>query len=136
MRIEASAFFLCGWYWYLLLDKSGAASVLFGSMLLHECGHLLVLWGMRVPVRAIRFTINGILIEAPRHLERKRELAALLGGCICNLAAAGLAAMCHAKQICLINLFLGLFHLLPFPGLDGGSILALFREKTEEKAEG
>ena len=72
----------------------------------HEGGHLLALRLFRVPVKAIRLSAMGAVIEAPgqERLSYGRELLAVLAGA---------------------NAILGVYNLLPLRGLDGGRALYL-----------
>ncbi len=113
------------------------ALLLFVSVLLHELGHSLVALSQGVKVRSITLFLLGGVASVDR--ESATPLGAALvaaAGPAVSLALAGLFLALRvpagqfapglgqmALQLCLLNLTLGLFNLLPGLPLDGGLLL-------------
>lgn len=140
VRVQVSPGFLVLASLLLFLDREGAAPAVLAAWLLHEGGHLLLLYGMGGRVGRIELTLNGVRIEAEkgRRFSYGGELLSVLAGPGVNLALAlGCARLGERWYLFSgTNLALGLFNLLPVPGLDGGRALMLLKlllEKEEKK---
>lgn len=100
----------------------------FIACIIHEAGHLAAIVTAGRNVKSISFSITGVTIfHSSDKLESYfGEMAVLAAGPAANLAAA--AALYHYGNISFaaVNLILGVFNLLPFSSLDGGSIISLF----------
>lgn len=111
---------------FLLADSGGMALWVLTGCLLHEGGHLLAMLAMRVPVRRLELTAAGIHIRRGREsLSPGRELLVLAAGPGINLLTALVLFLLGWLECSAANCALGLFHLLPARGLDGGSILEI-----------
>lgn len=99
----------------------GALPLLF--CVLHETGHLCAMLLLRARVSEITFYGAGIRITSDgiSDLAPLRQAVIYLSGPAVNLA---LAAVLNG-ELSLINLFLGLFNLLPVSYFDGGRLAAL-----------
>lgn len=97
------------------------------ACLLHECGHLLMMYLLRQRVRSIDFYGVGIRIEADHSLYPwQQDILVLLAGPFCNLAAAGMMyAIGDTWERILAQCGIGLLNLLPYRHLDGGAALHL-----------
>lgn len=98
------------------------------AIILHEGAHifLLSLFGGRL--RALRLTLKGAQILTEQGgMGYGGELVAVMAGPGVNLLLAVLSARAGEAFYLFagINLILGIFNLLPFPGLDGGRMLWL-----------
>lgn len=129
IRIEASF-----WFWgmlclYLLLDREGMAPVLFAAMLLHELGHLFVLWLFGERPEAILLQCGGIAIHHRSRLTPAKEAAALLAGSGMNFVCAAVSLWAGWMFSFGCHLLLGVFNLLPMESLDGGKLWRLFLRK-------
>ena len=142
-RFRVSPGFLVLGALMLFLDREGAAPAVLAAWILHECGHLLLLYGVGGRIGRVELTLNGVRIEAEegRGLSYGGELFSVLAGPGVNLAlAVGCARLGERWYLFAgTNLALGLFNLLPLPGLDGGRTLTLLKlllleeEKKREK---
>lgn len=130
-RIRVSPGFLVLASLLLFLDREGAAPAVLAAWLLHEGGHLLLLYGTGGRVRRAELTLGGVRIETEkgRRLSYGGELISVLAGPGINLALAlGCARLGERWYLFAgVNLALGVFNLLPVPGLDGGRGLALLK---------
>lgn len=139
-RVRISPGFLLMISLFLFLDESGVALCILAACALHEGGHLIVLRAVGGRVKEFDLTLNGARIqtERGRGLSYEGELLAVLAGPGVNLilavACAGLGEKCYLFSG--VNLALGIFNLLPLPGLDGGRtlrLLALLLKEEEKK---
>jgi len=127
--------------------------IVFGSVVLHELGHALVAQGSGVPAKAIiLLPIGGVTILDEAHALPdaidgwKRDIRIAVAGPLVNLFIAGLSALVlitaipgfsltarpllHSsallRSIVWVNLYLGLFNMLPAYPMDGGRVLRAF----------
>lgn len=131
----------------------GLVGIIFGSVILHELGHALVARRAGIPAKSIiLLPIGGVTIldEAqvpaePRNTW-KRDVWIAIAGPVMNLALAGASAIIliavipgfqlmghppmHSsallRSIVWVNLYIGLFNLLPAYPMDGGRVLRAF----------
>jgi len=100
------------------------------AALLHECGHLAAFFLIGAPPRELHFEYSGIrLVPQKNLLSRRQELWTVTGGAAVNLGIGTLLCLCGLVYHGGFHLALGLFNLLPLPGLDGGELLALLTER-------
>lgn len=129
-QVRLSFYFFLAVALFLLWEPSGLAGLFFVGVVLHECGHLLVIALLGLPVSEVNLTPLevGLRLEDGPRLTPGRQLLLTLAGPGANLAAAGVFALSGTMpwlQLSAINLVLGMFHLLPLSGLDGGTALSL-----------
>jgi len=133
--------------------------IVFGSVVLHELGHALVARGSGLPAKGIiLLPIGGITILDEAHAVAdplnawKRDIRVAAAGPLVNLFIAGLSALIllssmpelsltarpllHSsallRSIVWVNLYLGLFNLLPAYPMDGGRVLrAIFSRRAD-----
>lgn len=113
---------------FLTFDKTGLGGQMFCAALLHELGHLAVMYLFRQPPRSIDFVSFGIRIRKQQStaLSYGKEVLVFLAGPLSNfISAAILYIMADAQftQLALVHILLGLFNLLPIGALDGGMIV-------------
>lgn len=100
---------------------------IFLFVLLHECGHLVLLLHTHAPLARVRISGLGIEIalQPGKHLLPKQGAWVALAGPSVNLLLAwGSWLLCGPESAaCRLNMILGLFHLLPIVPLDGGLAL-------------
>ncbi|HEX7125496.1 MAG TPA: site-2 protease family protein, partial [Thermodesulfobacteriota bacterium] len=118
-------------YWLLGLLT---ALLFFGSLLAHELAHSLVARAYGLPVREILLFVFGGISNIEREAHEPRvEFRVAVVGPLTSFAIAGLAwllgqATSGATRVVLgylvvVNLFVGIFNLLPGFPLDGGRVL-------------
>jgi Zn-dependent protease len=87
----------------------------------HELGHYVLLCLLRKPPTALTLSFSGIRMQTPP-LSYKEELAAAAAG---PLSSFLLVLIFPASPwAALYSVCLGLFNLLPIPGLDGGRMMS------------
>ncbi|MBQ8133698.1 MAG: hypothetical protein IJ192_04755 [Clostridia bacterium] len=118
----------------VLYDSTLSVAVCFAAVILHEGGHLLVLWKLHSMPKHIKLTLFDIAIIDKNKSVRgtKRELAVVLAGIVSNLLFGALSALLlHFTGIAFFegllnaNLTLAVFNSLPVDSLDGGQALFL-----------
>ena len=91
--------------------------------MLHEAGHGLAMWLTRAGIREIRFQAAGLqMITNTACLSRLQQLCISLSGPAVNLLLAALLYRIR-QETALLHLCMGVFNLLPFRVLDGGTAL-------------
>lgn len=98
------------------------------AILLHEAAHILFLSLFGGRLRALRLTLKGAQIVTEQgSMGYGGELMAVMAGPGINLLLAVLSARAGERFYLFagIDLMLGIFNLLPLPGLDGGRMLGL-----------
>ena len=110
---------------------SGDASFLLRILLvcvLHECGHGIAMCLTGAGLREIRFCGTGIQMTAGSSvLSQLRMLCISLAGPAVNLLCA---AFC-APDTAVLHLCMGLFNLLPYRCLDGGTAIRIFHDSRK-----
>ena len=125
-RIRISGGFWLLAAWFTLVNGWQLLAVILSAALLHELGHLLVLYLLGGRVLGLRISIFGAeLVTDAARLSYPGELAAVLAGPAVNLLCGLLLASGHAWVAAGAHLSLCLFNLLPVRPLDGGRALAL-----------
>ena len=117
-----------------LFDKSGLFPCVLLAILLHELGHAFALCLFRMPIRMIRFRSFGLELIADLP-EGKRAVFIMLAGPMFNLLTAFLLHLfSFGRDLFFCSLLLGVLHLLPVDGLDGGNALLCLTGKNASKA--
>lgn len=132
VRVNLLFLLLCALYVYLGLGFEIA--VIFASVLVHELSHTIMAAVLGVKVAEIELLPFGgqAKIEDFTGLVPDKEIYTALAGPIISLSLAAVFYFLPALQspksdlIIQINLFLGIFNLLPALPLDGGRILRAF----------
>ena len=108
--------------WLALLFYQRAAVLLpfLLAAAVHELGHLLALRLLRHPLPSITLSFSGAVMETGL-LSYRDELLAAAAGPLASLAAGSFLPLW--PEFGLYSVILGLFNLLPLPGLDGGRML-------------
>lgn len=111
----------------LLTDTSGLAVLYLVSCILHETGHILSFYAMKLTPSLLCFDITGIKLEQPKEqINFVTELFILLSGSMTNYMIALVGYLISPTQnanIIFINIAIGTFNLLPLTGFDGGKVL-------------
>ena len=85
----------------MLLSSGGTTALLcFGSAMLHECGHLLLLWAFGAGVREVSFGAGGIVIvrDGCAFCGTWKESLIALGGIFANCLLCFAAALWYDKE--------------------------------------
>ena len=123
----------------LIIDQTGLIIPVFMSSAIHELGHAIAMNRNNCGIIKISMKPGGCIITAPPFPDSKIEIIVALSGPLYNLTAAVLLAVmwqiigyegCFVAAV--INAGLGLFNLLPFRGLDGGTVISVHLTKKHE----
>ena len=120
-----------------IADRSGIFSFILIAVFIHELGHIAAMRALNIGINALRLRIFGLEICADIPKGRK-EAFVMAAGPLANLLSVPLFLVFKNDffvSLAACSFVLGLFHLLPCEGFDGGSALkALFFQKKREKA--
>jgi stage IV sporulation protein FB len=127
-RLQFSGDFFLLTVWFAIVNGWELLGMILAAAVLHELGHLVVLWLLRAKILALRVGILGAVLETDcRRLTYGGELAAVLAGPVMNLLSACFLSRFAPEQETFIGIHLALggFNLLPVRPLDGGRGLEL-----------
>lgn len=95
----------------------------------HEIGHIIALKLTGGELKSIELSSSGIKMSASPCSSIRNGIFVLLSGPAVNLLLYAVLTLCGVKGLLpLFNLAEGLFNLLPYSMLDGGSVLNLIAE--------
>lgn len=114
-----------------VMDTEGMFLYVLASSLLHELGHLGMMFVCGAKLRRVEWSGFGFLLRFDGLLPYTHDALIAAGGVMMNLLTAFFFAQtaeytAYAAEMCLaagVNLLMGLFHLLPALPLDGGQVL-------------
>ncbi len=139
IEIYLSFFFFAVITIMLATDKTGFMLPTIFAVIMHELGHLFMMWVCDCTPRAIRLIPASVQICSPFSKGYKNDILISLSGPFVNLLLFGTLYynyFCYKNQItlyfALVNLLIGAFNLLPVKGLDGGTALFSFLSKFME----
>lgn len=114
----------------LYMDQTGLLLPTLEATLFHELGHLVAMWSLGCRPRAIECRVGAITIRGRLEVSQRSEALICLAGPLMNLVLFQLEFLCYywfgwpfLLKRSLVMLVMGLFHLLPIKGLDGGTVL-------------
>ena len=112
----------------LCCDSTGMMSVSLLSIFLHEMGHIIALYLLKLPPRRVNFRLCGIeIVESRLYCGYSAQLAVAASGPMVNiLLGLILLPFSHMSFVAIMsatNIVIGVFNLLPLSQLDGGEIL-------------
>ena len=118
-----------GFYLYLsaailFLPLKWLSALVFAA-LVHEFGHCIALWSMKIPVSSISLELSGAKIYT-EELPPKKERFAAAAGPMAGSALCLLFPLFPEVAIC--AMLQTLFNLLPFGSLDGKRIFYLKKD--------
>ena len=109
---------------YLLLDESGFGLAALSACAMHETAHLIAMALFGVPVRQL--TLYGAGIRITARLDKVKQLYKVIilsVGCVANFAAAFVFWKLGEYGAFAVNIYTGIFNLLPIGELDGAKLL-------------
>ena len=113
----------------MLSDRTGLIAPMLIAVFIHELGHLLIMKYFGCAPNEIRRIPGSIRIVSPVCTE-KRSVIISLSGPIVNILvftvvyfSSSVLSVDYYLDFAFINLVYGIFNLLPFYSLDGGSVL-------------
>ncbi|MBR4099692.1 MAG: site-2 protease family protein [Clostridia bacterium] len=114
----------------LATDKTGFMLPTLFAVLMHEFGHLFIMWVLDCTPKKIKLIPASVQIVNSFSRGYKNDILIALSGPCVNLL---LFSVLYYNYLCfkneftlyfaLLNLLIGVFNLLPVKGLDGGTIL-------------
>ncbi len=114
---------------FLLLERLEMGRKLLLAILLHECGHLIVLLLTGQKPASVELSMGGIsILRRAQSQSFRQELLLHSAGPLSNLLFVALLWE-RDKFSCAFHLILAAVNLLPLPNLDGGSITELILEQ-------
>lgn len=146
-KVEITFLFLATLTFSFLIDRFGIAGVGFLATIIHESGHLLLMYLLKFPPSEIKLKPFGIDIveRSEKKIGYGKDALISIAGPFMNLLfflLSGWLAInsgsLYLFYLSASNLVLAIFNLLPIETLDGGqaiySLLCLkFQEKTVER---
>ncbi|MEW6182876.1 MAG: M50 family metallopeptidase [Bacillota bacterium] len=134
MTIRVNPLFLAAFLLYYAAGVLDRAVIAFGSVLLHEMGHVLAASGFGVRVKSVElFPFGGVArFEGTGILRPAKEIGIALGGPLTSVALFcvgqglvqyGCLGGARAQFFLAVNLMIAAFNLLPGLPLDGGRIM-------------
>lgn len=120
----------------LLTDKTGYMLPALFAIILHEIGHLFMMWVLECAPKRIKLIPASVQITAPFAKRYRNDILTAASGPAVNILlflTLYFNFLAFGNNItlyfALLNLVIGLFNLLPVKGLDGGTILFCILEK-------
>ena len=112
---------------YLLLDESGFGLAALAACAMHETAHFIAMTAFGIPVEQLTLYGAGIRITSSKidNVKLYRKAVILCAGCIANFAAVIVFWGLGNYSACAVNLFTGIFNLLPMGELDGARLLKM-----------
>ena len=112
---------------FLLLDSTGFGIASLGACGLHELSHLAVMTLFGIAPEQITFYGAGIRITSSQTDFAKPAVRTLvlIAGCLANFLAAAVFRFAGYDAASAINLFTGIFNLLPLGELDGAALFKM-----------
>ncbi len=114
----------------LATDKTGFMLPTLFAVLMHECGHLFIMWVLDCSPKRIKLIPASVQIVNSFSKGYKNDILIALSGPCVNLLFFGVLYynyLCFKNEFtlyfALLNLLIGVFNLLPVKGLDGGTVL-------------
>ncbi len=112
---------------FLLLDTTGFGITALSACALHELAHMLIMSIFGIYADDITFYGAGVRISSSRTEYARPLVKALIlcAGCAANFVIAVFFRNYGQPEAAAINLFTGIFNLLPIGELDGAGLLKL-----------
>ena len=127
----------------LLTDKTGFLLPALFAIIMHEIGHLFMMWLLECSPKRVKLIPASIQITTPFQKRYRNDLLIAIAGPAVNIVlflTLYFNYLAFGNEItlyfALLNLVIAIFNLLPVNGLDGGTILycVLAKFKGSDKA--
>ena len=122
----------------LLTDKTGYMLPALFAIVLHEMGHLFMMWILECSPKRIKLIPASVQITAPFQKRYRNDFLVAACGPFVNILlflTLYFNYLVFKNEVtlyfALLNLVIGVFNLLPLKGLDGGTILFCILEKSK-----
>lgn len=130
LTLEVSVGFCALLSLMLYIDQTGLMLPTLEATLVHELGHLVVMWFLGCRPNAIQFRVGAIDLRGGLPASPWEAALISAAGPLCNLIWFQLEFLCYyflgwdcLLQRSMVMLVMGFFHLLPISGMDGGTVL-------------
>ena len=134
IRLYFGFFAMLTFYFYLHGRDTAAVGAALVCCLLHELGHLAMMFACGYAPKALCFYAGGIkLVPRDGIVPRGKQAVILSAGCAVNLLLAGASMVFGLGRLVYVNLAIALINLLPLNCLDGGRLLALFMPEKRRR---
>lgn len=112
---------------YLLLDESGFGLAALAACAMHETAHFIMMTAFGVPAEQITLYGAGIRITSfeMESIRPRRKVVILCAGCAANFVAAVVFWVLGKYEVAAVNMFTGIFNLLPMGELDGARLMKM-----------
>lgn len=114
----------------LAFDKTGLVLPTLVAVLLHETGHLFIMWVKGMAPKRIKLIPASVQITNSFSRCYRNDIAIALAGPAVNFLFFGVLYynyLCYKNEgtlyFALLNLLIGGYNMLPIKGLDGGTVL-------------
>lgn len=143
VRIEIGFPFAVAVTLMLLLDRNKTVLSALLCCVLHESGHLICLFSLSSPPKAVVLGVFGMRIDRGDDiLDYRSEALCSVAGPAANFICAAAAFLCadssnFIRSFALLNVGVGVFNLLPVEPMDGAGVIRslLLLHCDEEKTE-
>lgn len=117
---------------FCLIDSFDTALLVLCACIIHEIGHIAAAVLCNVKIERVTFGLCGIKMQSEAKITAlSKEIFILLSGPAVNLLAALFYFYMEMYIPFSVNLIIGLFNLLTFSNLDGGTIIKKIFEHAE-----
>lgn len=131
VKISLSFWFFAVLGCYMIFDRTGTGIFVLCAVVIHECGHLLMLCLAGGRISRLILSPFGVRLEKEGALGISRELWIYAGGVLANVVSALICLLFGWHSVFLgASLSMIFFNLLPVSRLDGGVLLRLLLQKT------
>ena len=124
VKFEIDYVFVSLFVIYIAVDRTGIILPLLGSIIIHECSHLLCIFIFKSKVKTVKLIVGVISVEYADICDSYKKIIALLAGPVSNIALALIFKMLNNDAVFALNIVIAIYNLLPLDGLDGGAIAA------------
>lgn len=133
IEIELQFFAVLALTTALLLDKSSKVAICLLCAFIHECGHILTMLCFDKKPKSIKLRVFDIAIKENKEKTFISDLLVTLAGPLFNLLFACIFYFI-STPLCICNMTLCVFNMLPIDTFDGGHALYLIlRKKFSER---